>query len=69
MIYRYRIHIKLGEQVITFSTNEFQRKDGKIYFIDKYGQPKEFSDTRDVVIGIEDTNKVNAEYSGDDYDG
>lgn len=52
---RYRIHIKIGEQVQTFSTNAYTKQDGRITFIDKFSQQKEFSDTPDVLIGIEDT--------------
>ena len=51
---RFRIHIKIGENTQTFSTNEFKRENGKIYFTDKYGQPKEFADIPEVVHGIED---------------
>jgi len=52
---RYRIHIKIGEQVQTFSTNNYTKQDGRINFIDKFNQQKEFSDTPEVLIGIEDT--------------
>jgi len=52
---RYRIHIKIGEQVQTFSTDNYTRQEGRIAFNDKYNQAKEFSDTPEVLIGIEDT--------------
>ena len=51
---RYRIHIKIGEQVQTFSCNSYRRENSRIYFTDKFDQPKEFSDTPEVVLGIED---------------
>lgn len=59
---RYRIHIKIGEQVQTFSTNQYNRQEGRIYFTDKFGQPKEFSDTPEVVIGIEDKQPILKKY-------
>ena len=52
---RYRIHIKIGEQVQTFSTNNYTKINGRITFTDKFNQQKEFSDTPEVLIGIEDT--------------
>ena len=58
---RYRIHIRIGEQVQTFSTDKYRRENGRIYFTDKYDQPKEFSDTPEVVVGIEDTEPMEAE--------
>jgi len=58
---RYRIHIRIGDQTQTFSTNSYRRKNGRIYFTDKFDQPKEFSDTPQVVIGVEDTNSKEVE--------
>ena len=55
---RYRIHIKIGDQTQTFSTDFYERVRGYIKFTDKFGQPKEFSDIPEVVLGIEDLRKV-----------
>jgi hypothetical protein len=58
---RYRIHIRIGETVQTFSCESYKREAGRIYFTDKYGQAKEFSDTPEVIVGIEDTQPLGGE--------
>ena len=58
---RYRIHIKIGETTQTFSTDNYTRQDGRIAFTDKFHQQKEFSDTPEVLIGIEDTQPTQEE--------
>ena len=58
---RYRIHIKIGEQTQTFSTDFYARENGRIKFADKYGQPKDFADIPEVLTGIEDTNSNEVE--------
>lgn len=57
---RYRIHIKIGDAVQTFSCNHFRRELGRIQFTDKFDQFKDFSDTPEVLIGIEDTQPQEA---------
>lgn len=51
---KYKIHIKIGDRVQTFSTNNFVRENGRIKFVDRLGQPKDFSDSPEVLVGIEE---------------
>jgi len=61
---RYRIHIRIGEMVQTFSTKHFKRGEGRILFIDKFGQTKDFADTPEVIVGIEDTQPLGGNFAG-----
>ncbi len=52
---KYIIKVRMpGDEARTFTTNYFQRREGRILFTDKFGNTKDFPDKDCFIEGVEE---------------